>query len=262
MLTLTTLASGSAGNCALLSDGETHVLLDAGISCRRIAAGLGALGLDLSALSGVLITHEHSDHISGLATLLKRHPLPVWASPGTGRQLCFRIAALDDVLRPVSPGASFSLGGLDIETFPISHDAAGPMGFALSSGGRKAAVVTDLGLVTPAVLEGMAGASLVLVEANHDEDWVRAGPYPYALKARILGDRGHLSNEAGGLLARAAVEGGARTVVLGHLSAQNNSPEHAYQTVSTLLEMGGAHLGADVALSVAPRAALGPTLAV
>ena len=262
MLTLTTLASGSSGNCALLSDGETHVLIDAGISCRRICTALRGLGMEPADLAGVLITHEHTDHIAGVATLTKQLRVPVYTSPGTGRQLCYRIAALEDLLRPVSPGTAFSLGGLDIETFPTLHDAAEPMGFAVSSGGRKAAVVTDLGLVTEAVPAGMAGASLVLVEANHDEEWVRSGPYPYALKARILGDRGHLSNEAGGLLARSAVEAGARTVVLAHLSRENNTPEHALAAVSTALLGCGIHPGRDMLLEVAPRSGTGPTYPV
>ena len=154
MLTLTTLASGSSGNCALLSDGETHVLIDAGISCRRICTALRGLGMEPADLAGVLITHEHTDHIAGVATLTKQLRVPVYTSPGTGRQLCYRIAALEDLLHPVSPGTAFSLGGLDIETFPTLHDAAEPMGFAVSSGGRKAAVVTDLGLVTEAVRAG------------------------------------------------------------------------------------------------------------
>ena len=198
MLTLTTLASGSSGNCTLLSDGETHLLLDAGISCRRICTALAALKIAPESLSAVLITHEHSDHISGLATLHKRFQLPIYTSPGTARQLCYRIAALEDVVRPCPPGNSFTAGGLDVETFPISHDAAEPMGFAVSDGNRKAALVTDLGVVTEAVRRGMAGAQLVLVEANHDVEWVRSGPYPYYLKERILGRQGHLSNEDGG----------------------------------------------------------------
>ena len=113
MLTLTTLASGSSGNCALLSDGETHVLIDAGISCRRICTALRGLGVEPADLAGVLITHEHTDHIAGVATLTKQLRVPVYTSPGTGRQLCYRIAALEDLLRLVSPGTAFSLGGLD-----------------------------------------------------------------------------------------------------------------------------------------------------
>lgn len=253
MLELCTLASGSSGNSLLVTDGRTHVLVDAGISCRRICTGLKELGVEPTELAGVLITHEHSDHISGLTTLTKQLRLPVYASPGTGRQLCYRIAFLEELLRPVAPGEGFSVGGLAIESFPTSHDAAESVGYALSAGGRKAAVVTDLGYVTEAVLRGIRGADLLVAEANHDVEWVQSGPYPYHLKARILGDRGHLSNEAGAELAWTAVEGGARTVVLAHLSHENNTPARAHEVVRGVLERRGAAVGRDVALEVAPR---------
>ena len=253
MLELCTLASGSSGNSLLVTDGRTHVLVDAGISCRRICTGLKELGVEPTELAGVLITHEHSDHISGLTTLTKQLRLPVYASPGTGRQLCYRIAFLEELLRPVAPGEGFSVGGLAIESFPTSHDAAESVGYALSAGGRKAAVVTDLGYETGAVLRGIRGADLLVAEANHDVEWVQSGPYPYHLKARILGDRGHLSNEAGAELAWTAVEGGARTVVLAHLSHENNTPARAHEVVRGVLERRGAAVGRDVALEVAPR---------
>lgn len=261
LLTLTTLASGSSGNCALLSDGETHLLLDAGISCRRICTALAGLNIPPESLAGVLITHEHADHISGLATLHKRFRLPVYTSPGTARQLCYRIAALEDVVRTCAPGSSFTVGGLDVETFPISHDAAEPMGFAVSSGDRKAALVTDLGVVTQAVRDGMAGAQLVLVEANHDPDWVRSGRYPYYLQARILGEKGHLSNEDGGALALSAVDGGARAVVLAHLSRENNTPQRAFDAVSAILSAHGVR-EPGLTLAVAPRDQTGPVYTV
>ena len=253
MLELCTLASGSSGNSLLVTDGRTHVLVDAGISCRRICTGLKELGVEPTELAGVLITHEHSDHISGLTTLTKQLRLPVYASPGTGRQLCYRIAFLEELLRPVAPGEGFSIGGLAIESFPTSHDAAESVGYALSAGGRKAAVGTDLGYGTGAVLRGIRGADLLVAEANHDVEWVQSGPYPYHLKARILGDRGHLSNEAGAELAWTAVEGGARTVVLAHLSHENNTPARAHEVVRGVLERRGAAVGRDVALEVAPR---------
>lgn len=262
VLTLTTLASGSSGNCILLSGGGTHLLIDAGISCRRITKSLQELGIPPEDLSGVLITHEHTDHVSGLATLTKRYHLPVYTSPGTGRRLCYRIAALEDVLQPCSPGGAFTLGSLEVETFSTLHDAAEPMGFSVSDGTRKAVVVTDLGVVTGEVLAALSGAGLVVVEANHDEDWVRSGPYPYYLKERILGNFGHLSNQSGAALALRAVETGARTVVLAHLSSENNSPEHARSSVSTVLTSHGIRLEEEVTLAVAPRSEPGPTYAV
>ena len=253
MLELCTLASGSSGNSLLVSDGRTHILVDAGISCRRITNSLKALGVDPRELTGVLITHEHTDHMAGLATLTKQLRLPVYASRGTGRQLCYRIAFLEGLFHPVTPGEGFSVGGIAVESFSTPHDAAESTGFALSAGGRKAAVVTDLGYVTPEVLKGIRGADLLVCEANHDVEWLQSGPYPYYLKARILGDRGHLSNEAGAELAWTAVEGGARTVVLAHLSHENNTPARAHAVVRGVLERRGAAVGWDVALEVAPR---------
>lgn len=258
MLTLTTLASGSSGNCMLVSAGGTHILVDAGISARRICMALQGFDIGPAELDGILVTHEHTDHMAGLATLNKKYHIPVYTSPGTGRRLCYRIAALEDVLHPCAPGTVFSLGGVDIETFPTLHDAAEPMGFALSDGSRKAAVVTDLGCVTDEVLHGISGADLLVVEANHDADWVRSGPYPPVLKRRILGDHGHLSNEDGGFLARKMAEKGTRTVILAHLSKENNTPEHARQTVKETLR----DCLDVVTLAVAPRSEPGPCYAV
>ena len=254
MLTLTTLASGSSGNCLLLSAGETHLLVDAGISCRRICRSLRDLGVDPSALSGVLVTHEHTDHIAGLATLTKQFRLPVYASPGTGRHLCYRIAALEDVLHTCAPGGAFTVGGLAVETFPTLHDAAEPMGYAVSDGSRKAAVVTDLGVVTEEVLRGVRGANLLVVEANHDVECLKSGPYPYYLKKRILGDQGHLCNEAGAALARTAAKAGAHTVVQAHLSAENNTPAMALNAAEAALA------GWEGKLLVAPRKERGEPL--
>lgn len=253
MLFLTTLASGSSGNCLLLSDGVTHLLLDAGISARRIVHSLRSLGLEASDLAGVLVTHEHTDHIAGLQTLTKQYALPVYASYGTGRQLCYRIAAMEDVLRPFDPGDVFAVGSLEVSSFATPHDTPASVGFTVSDGRRRAAVVTDLGVVTEEVRRRVDGCHLLVVETNHEPEWVTSGPYPPFLKARILSDHGHLSNMAGAALACAAVSKNARTVVLAHLSAENNTPEKALDTVcACLLEMG-ARSGRDVAVAVAPR---------
>lgn len=257
MLELCTLASGSSGNCLLVSDGATHILVDAGISCRRITAALKGLGVDPADLSAVLVTHEHTDHISGLATLTKQRKVPVYASRGTGLQLCYRIPFLEEVFTPIAPGEGFTIGSIDVESFPTPHDAAQSTGYALSAGGRKAAVVTDLGHVTAEVAAGIRGANLLVAEANHDVEWLRSGPYPYFLKDRILGDRGHLSNEAGAALVCSAVAEGASAVVLAHLSHENNTPQRARQVVGDALTRMGAIPGRDVTLEVAPRSEAG-----
>ena len=257
MLTLHTLASGSSGNAMLVSDGRTHILLDAGISARRIGRGLAQLGLRPGELAGVLITHEHSDHIAGLTTLLKNCPLPVWATRGTCGELRRRIPFVDGLVH-AAPAEGFGLGSFWVRPFPTSHDAAESAGFRLTAdGGETAAVATDLGVVTGAVLDGVLGADILVAETNHDEEWLRSGPYPYYLKQRVLGDRGHLSNEAGAELVAAAVEAGAREVVLAHLSAENDTPARARQAVCRRLAAAGIAPEADVRLTVAPRDRLG-----
>ena len=258
MLSLTTLASGSSGNCMLVSDGETHILIDAGISARRITKSLRELGVEPGRLSGILITHEHSDHICGLATLTKQFAVPVYASRGTGRQLCYRIAFLEDHLRPFTAGGDLAIGGLAVGTFPTPHDTAESVGYTVSAGGRKAAVVTDLGRVTEEVARGIRGANLLVAETNYDPDWLQSGPYPSYLKARIQGDWGHLSNQAGADLACSAVENGTGTVILAHLSKENNTPARAYDTVRMAMEHRGIRPGVDVRLEVAPRSEAGP----
>lgn len=246
-VTITTLASGSSGNCILVSHGETHLLVDCGISCLRIKRSLAALGLNPADLTAVLITHEHSDHISGLATLFKQFRLPVYCSRGTARQLEYRIAFLNEVLRPFVPGDSFALGEVAVESFPTPHDAADSVGYTFTAAGRKAAIVTDLGAVTEPVERAVSGSHLMVVESNHDPDWVVDGPYPWPLKQRVLGPQGHLSNaDCAALCARV----GAGTVVLAHLSAENNSPELALETVRAAVEP-------HVTVDAAPRGETG-----
>lgn len=259
MLTVTTLASGSSGNAALVSCGSTHILLDAGVSARRITAGLNSLGVAPSQLTAILITHEHHDHISGLAVLTKKVRVPIVASGPTCGQLRYKVPFVDDLLRYQEPGTGVQLGALWVESFPTPHDAAGSVGYSIAGDGGRLVLATDLGHVTAAVQEAVRGCGLLICETNHDEAWLRSGPYPYPLKQRILGDRGHLSNEAGAELAACAVESGARAVVLAHLSAENNTPSHARQVVCRRLRAMGADPERDLELAVAPRQTLGPT---
>ena len=257
MLNIATLASGSSGNCTLVTDGETCILIDAGISARRITAGLKSLGIDPARLSAILITHEHSDHIAGLATLKKQLDFTLYATAPTVRQLCYRMAGLEERVRPFQPGDAFAVGRLWVESFPTLHDCACPVGYAVGTESSKMALATDLGEITDQVRRGIRGAGLVIAEANYDVESLRSGPYPAFLKERILGDHGHLSNEMGGELARYAAEQGARQIVLGHLSRENNSPGMAYRAAELALSAAGVRVGQDVALSVAPRSECG-----
>ncbi len=257
-LELCTLASGSSGNCALVSGGGVHILMDAGISARRISQGLKALGLTPEDLSCILITHEHSDHISGLTTLLKHHRIPVYATAATGRQLAYRIAWVADNLRTVQPGVGFAAGGLEVRAFATPHDAADSVGYTVTEERRKLAFATDLGHVTQEVLSAVAGAQLAVLETNYDPEWLQSGPYPEYLKERIMGGNGHLSNEDGGQLALALSQLGVRQLVLAHLSKENNTPARALETVCASLIHGGVQPQKDVRVEVAPRDRLGP----
>ncbi|MBE6990194.1 MAG: MBL fold metallo-hydrolase [Ruminococcaceae bacterium] len=247
MITLHTFASGSEGNCALVSAGDTHLLLDAGISCRRIAAALDELGLDPGDLDALLITHEHADHVRGLEVLARRFAVPVYTGAATARQLCYRTAGLEGLIRPVEPGVPLPLGEITVTAFPNSHDAAGPLGYRFDCGGASAGVLTDTGVVTEAARRTLAGVELLVLESNHDVEWLRSGPYPYSLKARILSDRGHLSNDDAAAFAAEMAALGTAQFVLAHLSRQNNTPQQALDTV------GAALLGTGAAVTAAPR---------
>ena len=228
-------ASGSGGNCLLVSDGDTHILIDAGISMRRIQTGLSRSSLAWNDITGVLITHEHSDHIYGLETLARRHPLPVFAPHTVASRLLGQLPQLADCLRIVPVGESFPLGEVRVTAFHTPHDTDESVGYRIE-GSSVYAHATDTGSLTEELFEGLRGADTVLIEANHDERMLRDGPYPFYLKRRILSARGHLSNADCAALAHRLAESGTRRVILGHLSKTNNRPELALAAVSAALE--------------------------
>ena len=254
MTTVHTLASGSSGNALVISCGETHLLLDAGISCRRISTALRELELTPADLTAILITHTHTDHIAGLSTLLKRCEAPVIGTRQTLWTLADRLGVGGGRLEPLEPGAPAALGDCQVSAFPTSHDAPGSCGYRIDTGDGSVGVLTDSGFVTDEAAETLTGVDLAVLEANHDVETLQSGPYPYYLKRRILGDHGHLSNEAGAALACTAVRAGARTVILAHLSAENNTPARARNAVALALSAMGADPDRDLRLSVAPRA--------
>lgn len=247
MTTVHTLASGSSGNALVLSWDNGHILVDAGISCRRIRQGLQALGLDLSDLDAVCVTHTHSDHISGLQTLLKHTDCPICASPAAGRDLLRRMVLLEDRLREAE--GTFFVKDCAVTAFPTSHDAPGSRGYRFDTPGGSFGLLTDSGLVTAEAEAVLPGVSLAVLEANHDVEAVRSGPYPYFLKERILGPGGHLRNEDAAAFAVTLARAGAREIVLAHLSQENNTPAMALRAVETALSAAGL----TPRLSAAPR---------
>ena len=228
-------ASSSSGNCLLVSDGDTHILIDAGISMRRIQQSLSSCSLAWEDLTGVLITHEHSDHISGLPMLLKYHALPLYAPHTVANRLLGTLPQAADALRVIPVGQSFPVGAVSVTAFHTPHDTDESVGYRIE-GSAVYAHATDTGSITEEMLAGLSGADTVLIEANHDEQMLRDGPYPFSLKRRILSPHGHLSNASCAAMARTLVEGGTQRVILGHLSKTNNRPELALAAVSAALE--------------------------
>ncbi|MEG2104173.1 MAG: MBL fold metallo-hydrolase [Oscillospiraceae bacterium] len=246
-----TLASGSGGNCTLVREGETAVLIDAGISLRRISTSLAELGLLMDDLSGILITHEHNDHICGLKTLVKHHDIPIFAPRTVANHLRYSVAGVEDFITELIPGQEGSVGGFSVLPFHTPHDTPESVGYRIS-GRQIFASCTDCGHITDEMLEGLSGADIALIEANHDIEMLCAGSYPPQLKRRILSDFGHLSNKLSGELAVKLYESGTHQLILAHLSHENNDPYIARRTVLAALSQEGISETA-VSVAVAPE---------
>ncbi|MBP2654008.1 MAG: fold metallo-hydrolase [Firmicutes bacterium] len=245
------LASGSTGNATFLNLGDTNILVDAGISARRIKKELDEIDVNVEDLDAVLITHEHRDHINGLSTLTRKYGVPVYARPDTWKAILDQAVAKDVPINcRVNMADSLDIGDVKVEPFSISHDAADPVGFSLYHRQTKCAVATDLGFVTEKVKKALAFADVVVLEANHDVDMLKQGSYPWYLKNRILSNRGHLANtDTGWTLARLARKNQCHTF-LAHLSQENNRPEVAEKTVADILTGAGCKVGSDVTLHI------------
>jgi len=233
-----TIASGSSGNCIYIGSNNTHILIDAGVSKKKIIEGLKAANLSIDDISGIFVTHEHSDHIKGLGVLTRKKEIPIYATEGT--------------LRGIK--ASTSLDDLCIHSFRTSHDANEPTAYTVTCGKNKMGVITDLGKYDDYIIDNLKGTNSILIEANHDINMLQVGSYPYYLKQRILGDKGHLSNESSGRLLCELLNDDLKSIMLGHLSKENNYERLAYETVRLEIDMGdNAYKASDFALSVAPR---------
>ena len=231
-------ASGSSGNAALLSCDDTHILIDMGISCRRVCQCLARLGLTPGDLTGILITHEHTDHIAGLATWIKKYRAPILCTPGTALQLEYRLAGISELLHTAEPWEPVCVGGpFTALMLPTSHDCAQGCGFGIQGPDGLLCVYTDTGVLPDHRTRAyLMFSDMLVLESNYDEDMLRSGPYPFALKRRILGEEGHLSNDTAAEIALACGEIDTRTILLAHLSKENNTPQRALETVGAPLE--------------------------
>lgn len=248
------LFSGSSGNCLFVESGGTRLLVDAGLSGIKIEKALLAIDELPASIDGILVTHEHRDHIHGVGVLSRRFNLPVYANAGTWQAMAGDLGKIDGRnVRMISTLTPFALGDLLVTAFPISHDAADPVGYTFDDGHSTMGIATDTGVLTETILDNLLGKDLVVLESNHDAGMLETGPYPYPLKRRIAGSRGHLSNDTAADAACRLVESGVKSLVLAHLSQENNVPVLAYQTTSNQFQTEGIKVDRDVTLEVAPR---------
>ncbi len=252
------IASGSTGNCAVWNMGTTKLLLDLGVSVRTLGRVLRELGLEIEDLDGVLLTHEHTDHIKGLKTFCKKYDVPVYATFGTAAAIQEKLPQAQRLLQPFLGGESFCVGDLKVHSFQTPHDAADSVCYRIDGAGHQLGYVTDLGYLPENIRSAMRGCDTLALESNHDVEMLRTGSYPLYLKERIRGKYGHLSNEE---CAEAAVElaqSGAERIILSHLSEKNNRPLTAFRATQYALEKARQRCE----LYVAPHGAMEQPVAV
>jgi len=262
-LRLCCLASGSSGNCTYIgqtggsNQNPTHLLIDAGISAKRIRSELSEIGVKLSDINAILLTHEHSDHVSGLKVLLNNSNIPIYASAGTLKGIrdgkCLPACYDESGFRELGFDGDCKIGSLTVKRIKTSHDSNESCGFRIFSATKSVAVLTDLGCFTRETVEALNGVELLVLEANHDPDMVKNGNYHYRLKQRVLSDCGHLSNENAARLLADLYHENMSAVILGHLSKENNIAELAYETVRTKLYLSGKRINERFRIVVAGR---------
>ena len=234
------LCSGSSGNASYLEAGGVRLLVDAGVTVKRFRELMAMIDVAPESLNAILITHEHSDHVSGIGVLSRRYDIPVYAAAECWANMPASIGEIAPKnIRVFEPDRDFYLQQLCVHPFTTPHDAAHAVGYTFVHGGRKLSIMTDIGHVSNRMLDAVAGSDLILLEANHDVDMLKAGSYPYSLKMRILSSHGHLCNEDAGLVLQKLHAKGVRNAILGHLSEENNTPELALVTVQSMLDEAG-----------------------
>lgn len=248
------LFSGSSGNCIYAGSERTNILIDAGMSGKRITASLNEIGISAEEIDAILVTHEHSDHIHGVGVMSRMFNIPVYANNNTWRAMQNEIGSIkEENIRVIKNDDVFSIEDMDIKAYSTPHDAADPVGYCLWCNGRKISIATDIGHASDNVLNNIKESDLILLESNHDVEMLKAGPYPYILKRRILSNTGHLSNDDAGKAIVKLLSDKYMTVLLGHLSEHNNYPELAYATVMSILNESGINIDKDIRLELAGR---------
>lgn len=252
MLELFSLISGSSGNCSIVTDRKTNILIDCGTSGKRTIELLEKVAVTPQSLSAIVVTHEHIDHTKGVGILSRKLKIPIYATRGT--HAAMNVGAIDEAhIKFAEPDIEFEIGGICVTPFAIPHDAEDPCGFCFTDGHEKVTVATDIGCMSDRLFSRISGSKSIILESNHDIDMLRFGEYPYPLKQRILSDYGHLSNTAAADTAVRLVQSGTEHIMLGHLSDKNNLPEIAMMETFNRLSDSGIKVGKDVTLQVAKR---------
>lgn len=249
-----TLVSGSSANSSYLEIDGWGVLIDAGTGIRKIEQLLSGVGASLSRVQGIFLTHEHSDHVSGLGSITRKYPIPIIGNPATLSAVARQYPDLNtDLFRPMPTGGTARRDAFEVTSFPCMHDSAECTGYRVDTASGSFGVCTDLGIASDEVLAALRGCRAVIFEANHDAEMLRNGPYSYPLKQRIAGPLGHLSNLQSGQALCRLVEEGTEQIFLAHLSKENNTPEVCIHTVRETLLGQGIREGNDCQATVAPR---------
>lgn len=254
MIKFCSLFSGSNGNSLYISDGNTRILIDAGVSGIRIKNAMTSIGEDPADLDALVVTHEHSDHSKCVGVMTRRYKIPVYATKGTWDGMARLIGSVNEAnVMHIKANKDFQVGTIRVRPFSIPHDARDPVGYSFFTEDKKVTVATDIGHMNDSLLENISNSDLLMLESNHDIEMLDNGSYPYVLKRRIKSDHGHLCNSiAGETLAMLANQGNKRFVI-GHLSGENNNPEVAYETVASHIMGNGFAIGESVELYVARR---------
>ncbi len=250
------IASGSSGNCYLIASANAKILLDAGLSGKKIIQGLNTIGVEPQDITAILITHEHIDHVKGAGIISRKHDIPIYANAKTWENMAQGIGKIQDHNKKYFiTGESFYINDLLIKSFSIPHDAIDPVGFSFYKDDLQASIATDIGNMTEEILNEIISADFLVLEANHDIDMLKMGRYPWYLKQRILSSQGHLSNIDAGktLISILQRNNKERQVLLAHLSHENNFPEMAYQTIKNILEEEKYYIGKDIYIHTAFR---------
>lgn len=247
------IASGSSGNCIYVETKNTKLLIDSGLSGKTITQSLDTIGTKGNDLDGILVTHDHNDHVCGVGILSRKYDIPIYANFATWEEIKDKIGKVKEKNIKYFEDKPFEIKDFFIEPFSIPHDACDPVGFSLYGNSKKMSIATDLGYIDSMILEKLYGADMVILEANHDVNMLTIGPYPYFLKRRVLSELGHLSNDNAGKALVKLVEMGSERALLAHLSRENNFPELAFQTVYNILKDNKIDVGQDILVDVAPR---------